>query len=287
MKRHMDKKRAVQGIGKVGKSLHLDKIPGMSHLYNKVQSNELQKSAERWANEEKIEIRKLDLDGYTLCVPPNYYRKWSEGVKKGVEVRECSEYIDKGDTVVDIGGHVGSSMLPLRNLVGDSGRVIVFEPVPAWIRYLKKTIEANSWENITIENMVVGSENGIVDLYIPKPETSQSTINYDGGAKNSQVKVESTTLSDYADANNIDKFDFVKIDVEGGEYDIVCKSNAMMNIEVALIELHPHKMSKRETRDVWDELKHSGEVYSLSGRKTSFDEIPETSTYHIIWESLD
>ena len=98
-------------------------------------------------------------------------------MKKGVEVYECSEYIDEGDIVVDIGGHVGSSMIPLRDLVGDSGSVIVFEAVPILTRYLQETVDINKFKNVKIENKAVGNKNKNINLYVPNPETSQSSIN--------------------------------------------------------------------------------------------------------------
>lgn len=51
------------------------------------------------------------------------YGEWAES-----EVSVMSKFLFKGDTVVEVGGHIGSLTVPLAKMVGGGGRLVVFEP---------------------------------------------------------------------------------------------------------------------------------------------------------------
>jgi FkbM family methyltransferase len=48
--------------------------------------------------------------------------------------------IRSGETIVEIGGHIGYLSIYLSDLVGPQGRVYVFEPGPNNIPYIRKNI---------------------------------------------------------------------------------------------------------------------------------------------------
>jgi precorrin-6B methylase 2 len=58
-------------------------------------------------------------------------------------IQFVSKYIEKGDTVFDIGAHIGLWSGRLRTMVGPRGKVIAFEPIPQtyenFLRFWGKT----------------------------------------------------------------------------------------------------------------------------------------------------
>jgi len=51
------------------------------------------------------------------------YGEWSEG-----ENIIMSQFIEEGDTVIDIGANIGTTVLSLSKKVGEKGKVLAFEP---------------------------------------------------------------------------------------------------------------------------------------------------------------
>jgi len=52
--------------------------------------------------------------------------------------------IKKGDTVIEVGGHIGFITQYFSRLVGNNGRVIVFEPGENNLPYIKKNIKGKN-----------------------------------------------------------------------------------------------------------------------------------------------
>jgi FkbM family methyltransferase len=55
-------------------------------------------------------------------------------------MRLFSRLVQPGDVVLDVGGHIGYTALHFASLVGRHGRVLVFEPSPENLRFLRKNV---------------------------------------------------------------------------------------------------------------------------------------------------
>ena len=51
------------------------------------------------------------------------FGEWSEG-----ENIIMSNFISEGDTIIDVGANIGTTVLPASKKVGQNGKVIAFEP---------------------------------------------------------------------------------------------------------------------------------------------------------------
>ena len=123
--------------------------------------------------------------------------------------------IKKGDVVYDIGAHVGFYTILSAELVGATGYVYAFEPLPINFCYLNKHIEINKISNVELIHAAVYSESS--RLYIKEgPESSMGQIAQEG-----DIKVESIRLDDFALKGEVQKPDFIKIDVEGAELHVL------------------------------------------------------------------
>lgn len=75
------------------------------------------------------------------------------------------ELLKPGDTVVDVGGNIGWFSLISAALVGPSGQVHAFEPLPANVKRFQANIGENGFKHITIHEMGAGDSEGQFEIY--------------------------------------------------------------------------------------------------------------------------
>jgi FkbM family methyltransferase len=79
-----------------------------------------------------------------------------------------AEWVKPGMTVLDIGANVGHYTLALSRLVGETGRVIAFEPVPETFAALAANSRRFPHRNVTLMNAAVGAESCFLGLEVPQ-----------------------------------------------------------------------------------------------------------------------
>jgi FkbM family methyltransferase len=84
--------------------------------------------------------------------------------------------VNPGGLVVDVGANRGSFALYASRRVGESGRVICFEPNPECVTLLKRAIEINSIRNIEVFNLGLSDSAGTLTLTIPKINSGEATF---------------------------------------------------------------------------------------------------------------
>lgn len=130
--------------------------------------------------------------------------------------------VSHGDFVVDVGAHVGVYTKILSELVGDTGQVLAFEPIPSTFAILAHNVSSLGLENVKAVNSAISDCCGTVSM-----EVARYTQNADGSyfakivtdtdaSRLKTVQVNTTTL-DLALKGAACPVRFVKIDVEGHE----------------------------------------------------------------------
>lgn len=119
----------------------------------------------------------------------------------------------EGSTVLDIGGFIGDSALVFSEL--NPSRIITFEPVTENISLMKKTIELNRKDNITIENIALIDRIGKTSISISGSESS--LVKTKPTEYNQTIEIETTTLDHYVNTNDIKNISLIKVDIEGAE----------------------------------------------------------------------
>lgn len=73
-----------------------------------------------------------------------------------------TKIIRKGDTVIDIGDQAGRHAKVFQKLIGDTGVLYAFEPLPEQYAALKQELDS---ENVTIINKALSDCTGKMDFY--------------------------------------------------------------------------------------------------------------------------
>lgn len=133
------------------------------------------------------------------------------------------EFLKQGMFFFDIGAHQGIYTLLASKKVGSSGQVFAFEPSPRELRRLRWNLFLNRCRNVRVVPSALGSREGVAELFVclgqetgcnslRPPAVSEPT-------KSTQVLV--TTLDSYLQKHHIDLVDFIKLDVEGAELEVL------------------------------------------------------------------
>lgn len=95
------------------------------------------------------------------------YGEWGKN-----ELDFLHRFIDKGMTVVDAGGFIGSHTLAFASFVGARGKVYAFEPHPVYFKVLEHNCRANQASNVLAFNL--GLSDREMKMWAPDIDFSQS-----------------------------------------------------------------------------------------------------------------
>jgi FkbM family methyltransferase len=130
-----------------------------------------------------------------------------------------------GDIVVDVGAHIGLYSLIAAKRVGPGGKVIAIEPDPENFKILRKNILLNRSKNIEALECAAYSAREKLKLFLPELEQGRTIFNtvMQDRAKTSInfLEVEANTLDNILESKNITEVNWIKIDVEGAELEVL------------------------------------------------------------------
>lgn len=136
--------------------------------------------------------------------------------------RAFCDHAGWGDTVYDIGANVGFFSCLAARLVGSDGAVHAFEAVPACAEALRRNIDRNRFAQVTVHAVAVGDRDGPVEV-LQGRHPGGATISERDRPRDLQrtVTVPCVVIDDLVDAGDLTPPDFVKIDVEGAEPEVL------------------------------------------------------------------
>lgn len=167
--------------------------------------------------------------------------------------------IKEGDIFFDIGANCGFYTLLARLLVGTKGEVHSFEPTPKIFNLLKKN--TIGFSNVFTNNLAVYQTRGRLDFYLGEFSTG-----------NSLKKIENTNFQKtIIDAISIDEYckehtlkpNFIKIDVEGAEEDVVLGAQNVLKANNPDIAMEIWQSNNKSHRNAFQLLVGLGYVPHL------------------------
>lgn len=118
----------------------------------------------------------------------------------------------------DVGANLGFFSMIAARLVGPSGQVCAFEPLPENLRLIRENAAANGFTHIQAFETAVGAKSGTTDLFLADWKGGATIA---AGARPpdaaGKLPVPLVSLDDALERWKLRPPDFVKIDVEGAE----------------------------------------------------------------------
>ncbi|HYR46121.1 MAG TPA: FkbM family methyltransferase [Thermoanaerobaculia bacterium] len=147
--------------------------------------------------------------------------------------------IEEGWTVLDIGAGFGDFSIcvarrhPLSN-------IYAFEPLPDSLALLEENLQLNGVQNVRRFPWAVGGAAGILHLRTATGRSGQHTTTPAAGEGREAIPVTSVTLDQIFAELGLERCDFLKIDCEGAEYDILLHASekTLRRIRHVAMEYH-------------------------------------------------
>jgi len=154
---------------------------------------------------------------------------WNGGYEREV-LWILDSVVNKDSVCLDIGANMGVYTIPLAE---KAKKVIAFEPHPDFFRKLKDNVELNKFDNVRLENFALSSEEKQAVLHSP-PENmanKSATMCDINSELTEKVMVNTKTL----DSLGIERVDFIKIDTDGSDPDVILGGKETINRDKPVI----------------------------------------------------
>ena len=153
-----------------------------------------------------------------------------------------SLFLKPGMVVYDIGSNVGFQACIAARLVGPSGSVYCFEPVPSNVAQIEYNARLNGFKNIVTRSMALGridcTERFLLSAECTWGALASATDHI--AEPIGEMEVEVRQLDSLREKDSLPAPDWVKMDVEGAEIDVL--AGAMQTLKqsrpILVIELH-------------------------------------------------
>jgi FkbM family methyltransferase len=165
--------------------------------------------------------------------------------------------VGPGAVVYDIGAHIGMMALGTALLVGDLGLVVAFDGDPENIARLQEHCARNGLENrLRVVHTVVWSRTAVEGIGFRRGATarSQGGVQADGNSpvlgSGEVINVPAVRLDDFIGAG-VPAPQLIKIDVEGGEYEVLRGGEELFAKQRPLVIVEVHHQQAAEQITSW------------------------------------
>lgn len=182
------------------------------------------------------------------------------GATTRCEMAMVLSLLSSGDTVIDVGAHIGSYSLAFATKVGSQGKVFAFEGLPMHFEVLQRNIALNNLtRTITAQSAVISdrSENYkfLLNLqntgdcmFLPQNDLSRTTF-------------QGLTLDEWYVKNQPGKVRLIKTDTEGmelavlkGARQLICQQRPIIYCEIHTQHLREHATNPEQVGNYLREL---------------------------------
>ena len=154
-------------------------------------------------------------------------------------LRRC---LPPGGTFVDIGGNKGDFALIAAQELAGRGRVVCVEPAPDNVRWIRKSVDRNGYRNVEVVEAALTDHEGDATLHLGPLSGWHSLAEAAVERSVGDITVPATTLDRLLADLAIERVDVLKIDVEGGEGEVLGGASQLLSADTPLtilFDLHP------------------------------------------------
>lgn len=189
------------------------------------------------------------INGFSVKLPTRYINYFPADYEQE-NFKFLKQHVSENDHVLDIGAHIGLFAVIAAKLTGNKGMVYAFEPSADTSALLEKTILINRLNDvIELHKEAMGASSGKATFYVSdvKGDNSNSMVSYKEDRKLHSIEIDMLSVDDFVKSKNLRSLAFIKIDVEGAEYDTLCGAvNTFKNLRPAcIVAIHPEPIAAK------------------------------------------
>lgn len=187
--------------------------------------------------------------GFQICGSQSMHHiAMQRGEFEPEETELFIQQYEQADVVVDVGANIGFYTCLARSY---GKHVLAVEPLPRNLKYLMSNLVVNKWSDVEVFPVGLSAKPGLATLYGASSTGASLIGSWAGASRVFQRTIPLTTL-DILIGNRFEgRRLFIKIDVEGAEYSVLCGAVATLQLnpkpswvlEICLDEYHPHGMN--------------------------------------------
>ncbi|MBI2607942.1 MAG: FkbM family methyltransferase [Candidatus Doudnabacteria bacterium] len=170
--------------------------------------------------------------------------------------------IGKHDVVVDVGANKGYFTV-YASIQASKGRVFAFEPVPFLLEALAENIKLNQLSNVEIISKALWETAGRYRMYLTENIGGHSL--YQKPWSKGELEIETMTLEQFMLDHGLEKINFLKLDCEGAEYNILLNIKPEILKRIEKIALEYHNFGVRSHHQLVDCLRQAGFDVKVAG----------------------
>lgn len=87
-----------------------------------------------------------------------------DGLREKDHYQRVREFLEEGDTVLEVGANIGYFALLEAEEVGETGFVYAVEPISENIELMRKSLESNSFDNFELFEIAMSEETGEAEI---------------------------------------------------------------------------------------------------------------------------
>jgi FkbM family methyltransferase len=154
--------------------------------------------------------------------------------------------LEAGDVVIDLGAYSALTSIAFSKAVGNAGKVIALEPDPSNFQACTTNLAyhetINGLKNTILMQAAVDSKRGFIN-FSSESAMGSAKVDIVGSFRGSIVQVEAVSLSEIVDIYNLERIDFIKMDIEGAEENVIAAARYIFESYRPKIIIEPHKVN--------------------------------------------
>ena len=195
------------------------------------------------------------IGGETIRFPAKWSRYY-EADYEPATFQFFRDNLEPGDTVLDIGGHIGLFAVATAKLVGPEGKVFTFEPTPFTRGVLQEVVEINGCaEFVEVRGEAVSAKCGEAVFFDTGEDISNANSLVRSELSKREIPITLVSVDEFVRERAL-TVDCLKIDVEGAEMDVLigARQTFIEHRPVARLGLHPQFIVQngQSLEEIWN-----------------------------------
>lgn len=212
---------------------------------------------------EKILFKKIRFRGrvFDVFLRPDADESVAAEIFNWQEYKSAEEIISSLHLpILDVGAHIGIFSLYAK-AINPSADIYALEPEEDNFELLKKNISSNNLEGVRIFKAALAGRSGTRDLILENDSINHHLSCADGLREPAGLgfeKVAAISLEDFLENNRIDRIGLLKMDIEGGEYEVFRNLEEGVFSRIDNIVMEYHSCFGDSYREIEDAMRLTG-----------------------------